>query len=477
MVFTSINFLLFFPTVLLLYYFVPKKFKVIFLLIVSYYFYLNIKPIFIVLLFGVTISTFAFTRLIAHAKQDSWKIFYMRVNIILVLLPLLFFKYFTVINSEIIEFFQGGSLMWPLPAMKYMLPIGISFYTFMAIGYTIDVFNEDVTAEPSIFNVGLFLSFFPIILSGPIERAGNIFPQLEKINNLNSDNLVKGAKLMLWGYFMKLCVADRLGIYIDTVFNNISQHNGNSLALASALYPFQLYSDLGGYSLIAIGTARCLGLTIIPNFNRPFFSTSMAELWRRWHMSLIQWLTDYIYTPLVFKLRKRKMTGVVIALMLTFIISGIWHGAAIVFLVWGFLQGIFLSVEAVTKKYKSRFELNHNLSKNSFYIFLSAFLTFILFTFSQIFAKCNNIDEAMTVINKILTQRGSLFLESTNLAYGIIFLFILFFKDFKDEFFSNNLRFYENNSIIIRFISYSITIVIIIAMGVLDSGEFIYFEY
>ena len=282
---------------------------------------------------------------------------------------------------------------------------------------------------------------------------------------------------MLWGYFMKLCVADRLGIYIDTVFNNISEHNGNSLALASTLYPFQLYADLGGYSLIAIGTARCLGLTIIPNFNRPFFSTSMAELWRRWHMSLIQWLTDYIYTPLTFKLRKRKMMGVVIALMLTFIISGIWHGAAIVFLVWGFLQGLFLSFEAVTKKSKSRFELNHNLSKNSLYIFLSTFLTFFLFAFSQIFAKCNNMDEAMTVINKILTQRGSLFLDSTNIAYGIIFLFILFFKDFKDEFFTNKLRFYENNSIIIRFTSYAFTIVIIIAMGVLDSGEFIYFKY
>ena len=477
MVFNSINFLLFFPLVLLLYYYVPKKFKVIFLLIASYYFYLNTKPVFILLLIGVTISTYTFSKLIASVKEDSWKIFYMRLNIILVLLPLFFFKYFTVINSEIIELSEGGIFMWPLPEMKYMLPIGISFYTFMAIGYTVDVYNEDVPAESSIFNVGLFLSFFPIILSGPIERAGNIFPQLKKINNFSTDNLVEGAKLMLWGYFMKLCVADRLGIYIDTVFNNISQHNGNSLALASILYPFQLYADLGGYSLIAIGTARCLGFGIIPNFNRPFFSTSMAELWRRWHMSLIQWLTDYIYTPFVFKLRKNKMMGVVVALMLTFIISGIWHGAELVFLVWGCLQGIFLSFEAVTKKSKSRLELNYNLSKNSFYIFLSILLTFILFAFSQIFAKCNNMDEAITVINKILTQRGSLFIDSTNLGYGLIFLSILFLKDFKDEFFFNKLRFYENKSMIIRFMSYSITIVMIVAMGVLDSGEFIYFKY
>ena len=477
MTFTSINFLLFFPLILILYHFVSIKQKSLFLLIVSYLLYLNVKPIFVFLLLGVTISTFILTRLIEVQKIDSKKIFYMRLNIFLVLLPLLFFKYFTVINTELINYLQIYSMNWPLPEMEYMLPIGISFYTFMAIGYTIDVYNEEVLAEPSIVSVALFISFFPIILSGPIERAGNILPQFKKLNNITKLNLIKGSKLMLWGYFMKLCVADRLGIYIDTVFNSFTFQNGNSLALATVLYPFQLYADLGGYSLIAIGTAKCLGINVIPNFNRPFFSTSMSNLWRRWHMSLIQWLTDYLYTPLVFKLRSKKMTGIVIALMLTFTISGLWHGASIVFLVWGIVQGVYLSFEAVTKKGKSKVKQKFNLGKNRFYIFLSIILTFILFTFSQIFAKSNNINDAMIIIEKIVFQRGALFLDTTSLGYGLLFLFVLLLKDFKDEFFNGKVEFYENKNITIRYISYAITIATIISMGVLDSGEFIYFKY
>lgn len=477
MTFNSINFLLFFPLVLILYHFVPSKQRSLFLLIVSYFFYLNVKPIFVFLLLGVTISTYILTRLIEVEKIDSKKIFYMRLNIFLVLLPLLFFKYFTVINSELIHYLEFYSMSWPLPEMKYMLPIGISFYTFMAIGYTIDVYNEEVPVESSKVSVALFLSFFPIILSGPIERAGNLFPQFKKLNGITSGNLVTGAKLILWGYFMKLCVADRLGVYIDTIFNNISFHNGNSLTLASILYPFQLYADLGGYTLVAVGTAKCLGINVIPNFNRPFFSTSMSDLWRRWHMSLIQWLTDYLYTPLVFKLRTKKMLGVVIALMLTFTISGIWHGAAIVFVIWGVIQGVYLSFEAVTKKAKTKFKQKYNLNKNFIYIFSSMFLTFILFSFSQIFAKANNIDEALIIIKKIFLDRGPLFIDATSLGYGLLFLLILMLKDFKDEFFSGKVEFYENKNLTIRYISYAITIATIISMGVLDSGEFIYFKY
>jgi len=226
-----------------------------------------------------------------------------------------------------------------MPEISLILPLGISYYTFVAIGYTIDVYNEKVKAEKNIGIVGLLLSFFPLILSGPIERSGNLMPQFKTGRKFDSDMLGSGLKMMLLGYFMKLVVADRLALYVDAVYNNITHHNGVSLSFASILYPLQVYADLGGYSLIAIGTAKALGINVMQNFNRPFYAKSMAQFWRRWHISLISWLTDYIYTPLVFSFRKYKMGGVLTALMITFFLSGVWHGANITFVVWGIIQG------------------------------------------------------------------------------------------------------------------------------------------
>lgn len=347
----------------------------------------------------------------------------------------------------------------------------------MAIGYLVDVYNDDVDFEPHIGSTGLFLSFFPIILSGPIERAGNMLPQFKNLKNSTYTDLVAGGKMMLWGYFMKLVVADRLGIYVDAIYNNIASHNGNSLAFAALLYPFQVYADLGGYSLIAIGVALTLGIKVIPNFNRPFFATSMSEFWRRWHMSLIQWLTDYIYTPLSFYLRSWKVWGIVTALMLTFLISGIWHGAALTFVVWGLVQGIYLSIEAVTQKSRTRFEQKFNLTKKPWYILFSCISVFVLFAFSQIFGIADNIEQAAEVIKKIFTVRGKVFFNVAILSYGFFGLFILIIKDFMDEFYPGKIKLFESKNVIVRNFSYILVFLIIILFGVLDSSQFIYFQF
>lgn len=307
MVFTSLNFLLSFPLIAIVYYITPVKFRWLTLLIASYFFYINIKPVFALLVSGVTLSTYIFTRLIDNANTESRKRTFMVINILLILLPLFFFKYFTTINNGIFALLESHNIRWPLPEIKLLLPIGISFYTFMAIGYTVDVYNEELKSEKNIGFIALFLSFFPLILSGPIERAKNMIPQFKTHPKLDFTVVTQGMKLMLWGYFMKLVVADRIGIYVDAVYGNISQHNGTSLLLASILYPIQLYADFGGYSLIAIGTAKVLGINVMQNFKRPLFSTSMSEFWRRWHISLISWLTDYIYTPLSFAYRRFKV--------------------------------------------------------------------------------------------------------------------------------------------------------------------------
>jgi alginate O-acetyltransferase complex protein AlgI len=447
------------------------------LLAASFFFYINIKPVYALLLAGVICSTYLFTSLINSTSNESRRTFYLVCNIILVLFPLFFFKYFSVINIAIIQLLENRHLHWPLPEIKYMLPIGISFYTFMAIGYTIDVYNEEVEAERNIGLTALFISFFPLILSGPIERAKNMLPQFRDFRPINYENVTAGLKLMLWGYFMKLVVADRIGIYVDVVYGDIAGYNGSSLLIASVLYPFQVYADLGGYSLIAIGVAKVMGLNVMQNFKRPFFATSMAEFWRRWHISLISWLTDYVYTPLSFRFRRYKIGGIVIALMLTFLISGIWHGAALTFIIWGLMQGIFLSIEALTNNKRTSFEKKYRLNNKAIYNLLCMIITFILFTSSQIFGRSANLGEAINVYRKIFTEHGSPYLDITTLAFATLGLLILMTKDFKDNFLSDKLHFFNNRKLWIRYSSYLLVIFMILLFGVSEGARFIYFQF
>ncbi len=477
MVFTSLNFLIFLPVVMLLFYITPVKYRWLTLLISSYFFYINIKPIYALLSGGITVSTYVFTRLIDKTPDDNKKRILMILNVIIILLPLLFFKYFAVINNELILLLDDWHLRWPLPEMRYILPIGISYYTFMCIGYTIDVYNEEIEAEKNIGIVALFVSFFPLILSGPIERAKNMLPQFRDFQRINYDDLVKGMQLMLWGFFMKLVVADRIAMYVDVVYGNIESYSGNSLLLAAILYPFQVYADLGGYSLIAIGVSKVLGIRVIDNFKRPFFATTMAEFWRRWHISLITWLTDYLYTPLSFSLRKWGLWGIILALELTFLISGIWHMASMTMVVWGLLQGTFLSIEAVTSKRRTKFEGKYSLSNKKWYMLLSMMFTFILFAISQVVGRVDTVGESWMVFRKIFSEWGSFYLDMTTLFYAFIGIVIIILKDFIDEFFPERINFFTNKRVWVRYSSYLTVAFVIILFGVLEGNSFIYFHF
>lgn len=477
MVFTSLNFLLFFPAVIFLFYITPIKYRWVTLLVASYFFYLNIEPVFGLLTALITLSTYFFTGLIEKEQNDKKRSRYLYLNIIIVLLPLFFFKYFTAINDGIFNLLDFYEIRWVLPKITFLLPVGISFYTFMAIGYTIDVYNEEIEAEKNIGIVALFISFFPLILSGPIERAQNMIPQFKSNLKLNPANFTEGFKLMLWGYFMKLVIADRLGIYVDTIHSNIERHNGDTILLTSFLYPVQMYADLGGYSLIAIGVSKILGLNVMPNFNRPFFAISMAEFWRRWHMSLITWLTDYVYTPLAFSFRKYGVYGIIIALMITFILSGIWHGATLNFVFWGLLQGIFLSIEALLTNRKNKLVSQYNLRSKFLYILFSIVLTNILFSVSMIFSRASTFQDSLSIVNKIVSERGPLFLDKTTLAYASIGVFMLLLSEFRDEYFSNKLLLFNNKYYAIRLGSYIFVTLLILWIGILNGGQFIYFKF
>ena len=477
-VFTSFNFLIFFPLLVILFYITPQKFRWITLLVASYFFYINLKPVFALITIGVTLSTYIFTRLMDKSEIESQKRKYMLINIFLILLPLFFFKYFSSINAEIFTLLESFHIRWPLPEIKLFLPIGISFYTFMAIGYTVDVYNEEVESEKNIGILALFVSFFPLILSGPIERAKNMIPQFKSLRNPDYDMFVQGLKLMLWGYFMKLVVADRVGIYVDAVYNNIAQHNGTTLLFASILYPFQVYADLGGYSLIAIGVARVLGINVMQNFNRPFFATSMSEFWRRWHISLISWLTDYIYTPLSFAFRSYKVWGIVIALMITFFISGIWHGAALTFVIWGLMQGLFLSIEALTYKKRTILEKKFKLTNERWYVSGSICFTFILFAGSQVFGRVSNINDAFIIYNKVFSSFGSIFIgEWQQLLYAISAILFLIVVEFNQEFISKSQFPFKCRFWLTEQLAYGIVLILILLIGVFDGSQFIYFQF
>lgn len=477
MVFTSFNFLVFFPLLAVVYYITPVRYRWLTLLIGSYFFYINIKPVYALLTAGITVSTYYFTRLIEKTRKDLRKKRLMVVNIILILLPLLFYKYFSPINNALLSFLENHGLRWPLPEIDLILPVGISFYTFMAVGYTIDVYNEEIESETHFGRLALFISFFPLVLSGPIERARNMLPQFRAQKKLDYSVIVQGFRLMLWGYFMKLVVADRIGIYVDEIYGKVFMHNGTSFLIASLLRPFQVYADLGGYSLIAIGTAKALGFNVMCNFNRPFFATSMAEFWRRWHISLISWLTDYIYTPLAFHLRNLKVLGIVLALLLTFLISGLWHGASLTFVVWGLLQGMLLSLEAIIYPKRSALEERYQLNRKPLFIGLSVVITYLLFSASLIFERAGSLSNAFIIFDKIFSELTTPHLDITTLLYSLIGILIIMFRDFKDEYFPGKLQFFNNKTMLIRYCSYFTVIFMIILFGVFGGNRFIYFQF
>ena len=288
------------------------------------------------------------------------------------------------------------NLRMPIPHFDLLLPVGISFYTFQAIGYTIDVYKEKIEAEKSFYVYALFVSFFPQLVAGPIERAANLLCQFHKKHTFDANQFIEGLKLMVWGYFMKLCIAENVAPYVNAVYNNIPNHNGTSILLATFFFTFQIFCDFGGYSLIAIGTARCLNFTLMQNFNRPYLTTSMRDFWRRWHISLSSWFTEYVYIPLGGN-RCSKIKNIR-NLMVTMLVSGAWHGANWTFILWGGYHGILLVINKLFSKTHSP----------SWTRPLKVVICFFLIMIGWVFFRANSIGDAMSAYYKMF------FIQSIN---------------------------------------------------------------
>ena len=360
-------------------------------------------------------------------------------------------------------------LRWEVPYLKVLLPVGISFFSFQAAGYIIDVYRGTIKVERNILTYSLFVSFFPVILAGPIQKARVLIPQLKEKHPLLYENVIGGLKMMLWGYFMKLCVADRLGTYVDSVFNNIPNHNGTSITIASIFYTIQIYCDFAGYSLTALGCAKVMGFNLPENFHRPYFSTSIKEFWKRWHIALSSWFMEYLYFPLGGS--RVKYARYLLNLMIVFIVSGLWHGAAWTFVLWGVLHGIYQVIEALLKKHFGEPKYYHWFSKALRMIFI-----FFLVNMAWVFFRANTIGDAFMAIDKMFTNPGSPFLSPMAMLFGVLSLLILAIKDFADEF-KPELKLMASDNKFISTLTCALLSVYVILFGVLDSSQFIYFQF
>ena len=476
MLFNSIDFVLFLLFVIVGYYLIPVlKGKKYFLLLTSYYYYLNWEPGFLFLLLLDTIISYSYGRISISNWFENRKKIVTGITISLLLLPLFLFKYLTFLNIVIFDVLTYLKIDVQVLPFQLLLPIGISFYTFQSIGYVMDVYKKKQIAESDILDYALFIGFFPQISAGPIGRAPILLPQFKVKHDFEYDSFVVGLKMMLWGFFMKLVVGDRAGIYVDTIFSNYEHHSGLSLLLATFLYSIQIYCDFAGYSLIAIGTGRLLGFRLQTNFERPYFALNMTDFWRRWHISLSTWFRDYLYIPLggnrCGKWKNYRN------ILITFLISGLWHGAAYTFIIWGFLHGIFQIVGKLSKSIQSKFYRLLMLPDNSIgYKIINIILTFILASYAWMIFRAGTLENVIG-ITKGYFRSGSLYVHQTTLFFFFIGFIFLLLKDLKDEYFPEKHYFLYSEYLCIRYLSTLLLICMIVLFGVLDGGQFIYFQF
>lgn len=409
MEFNSIDFMVFFPIVLLLYFVIPRAARQIWLLLASYYFYMSWNVRYAALIAASTLLTYLSGILIERFQNDRQK---GRIRTVLFLCLgvnlgiLLFFKYGNFIIGSLdkgLRLLHIGSID---KRFYFLLPVGISFYTFQALGYTIDVYRGDVRAEKNLIRYALFVSFFPQLVAGPIERSKNLLSQMRNIRNIrlwNAERITSGVILMVWGYFMKMVIADRAAILVNGVFDNYHMYGSTELIVGAVLFAVQIYCDFGSYSLIAIGAAKIMGFELMENFNTPYFARSIRDFWSRWHISLSTWFRDYLYIPLGGnrKGRFRKAANI----MIVFLASGLWHGANWSFVAWGGIHGAYQVIGDYMAPYKEKCIRRLCVNTRCFsWKFLQVGTTFMLVVFAWIFFRADSIRDAFSYIRRIVMR-------------------------------------------------------------------------
>lgn len=498
MLFNSIDFLIFFPIVLLIYYVIPNKVKYIWLLVASYYFYMCWNARYALLLLFSTLITYLSGLAIEKIKQSgNTEVIISRNKKIVValsfglnLLLLFYFKYFNFVLGTIAKLFGLVHVQLTIPTFDIVLPVGISFFIFQALSYTMDVYRDEIYAEKNFFRYALFVSFFPQLVAGPIERSKNLLKQLAIPKKFDFELAKEGFLQMLWGFFLKMVIADRVAVFVDTVYGSYLEYSGICLIVATILFAVQIYCDFAGYSTIAVGSAKFLGIHLMENFDAPYFSVSVSEFWRKWHISLTSWFKDYLYIPLggSRKGQFRKQVNKIIV----FLVSGLWHGASISFVVWGGLNGLYQIFGEILKPLRDKLVTVFGLNRDSVgHKLLQVITTFMLIDFSWIFFRAESFTQAIDII-KLMFQDlepgvlfdGSLYncgIDQKNFGLLMVAIVILIFADYC-----------KHQGILLRkiimkqdwwfhgvFVGTAICLILIFGMWgpAFDQANFIYFQF
>jgi D-alanyl-lipoteichoic acid acyltransferase DltB (MBOAT superfamily) len=473
------------------YYLCTPRFRWLWLVLASVAYYLSFIPIFFALIGVLVIGNYFGGRWLFRANERGNGKQALTTLVLLNIVVLAFFKYFNFffpglnVNLYFVDWFYRVD-----PINRMLIPLGLSYLVFTVISYLVEIKRKNIEPEHHFGYFSLYLLFFPRIAQGPIERPQKLLPQLREVHTFDYDLVTGGLKLMLWGYFKKLVVADRLAIYVNAVYNNSEQHNGTTLIVATIFFAFQIYADFSGYTDIALGSAMLFGIRLTDNFKRPYFATSVKEFWNRWHISFSTWLRDYLFLPLAFYFSKRMKKDkylfiatekwiYLFAIMITFAICGLWHGEGWNYLVWGLLFGGFLTFTNWTEKWDKNIRKRFQIRKTDrAYVFYNILLTFVLVSFTFIFFKSGSITQATGIIKSIFTSVGLPFYESpANLIYAVFGIMVLLAVDTKREFFNNKFSLFYNKYSAIRIGTIVSMVMIILLIGVFDGGQFIYFQY
>ncbi len=393
MLFNSLAYAVFLPIVFALYWILPHRHRWILLLVSSCYFYMSWKPGYIVLIAFTTLVSFFCGIRIREAETAQAKKLYLILALTSCLGVLFFFKYFNFLSRTVVDLI-GFFTIAPHPVtVKLLLPVGISFYTFQTLSYVIDVYRDRIEPERHLGIYAAFISFFPQLVAGPIERAGNLLPQIREEKHFDYDTAIYGARQILWGLFKKIAVADVLSYYVDTAYGSLDACSGADCLIAVFFFTVQIYCDFSGYSDIAIGSARLFGIRLMTNFSSPYFSLSVREFWTRWHISLSTWFKDYVYIPLGGNRCSRRKNYRNI--MLTFLASGLWHGADWTFVIWGGMHGLAQILEKAFHADRFRQSRGGRL--------LSWFLVFVFCNFAWVFFRADSFRDAFLMISRIFS--------------------------------------------------------------------------
>lgn len=483
MLFNSLHFIIFFSVVSCLFFASPRRWRGLLLLVASYWFYISWEPAYGALLLLATSTSYFVARSVHTAKNQRRKQLLFAAGCTFNLGLLFIFKYFNFFSQHLSPLFLQGETT-PAPVLDLLLPIGISFYTFQTVGYLADVYRGEQLPEKRFGKYALFVSFFPQLVAGPIERSKDILPQLDLSRDFDFDRVLSGLRRIGWGFFKKVVIADRLSVIVDAVYSAPDEQKGPLLVFATLCFSFQIYCDFSGYCDIAIGAARILGIRLTENFAHPYFSESVSEFWRRWHITLMSWFRDYVYIPLGGN--RVSLFHQVKNIAIVFTLSGLWHGANMTFVVWGALHALYLACSLVYNRARGG-KPRKDVSQT--FRLLRIVRTFLLVSFAWIFFRADTLDQAMTILQNLtsgwaVATSPAVFMElimdaglnkiatSITVCLTVTLLAIQLYRGTRDL-----ADFVESQTGWIRIATDTFVIFGTILLGQFGHNEFIYFQF